>query len=271
MNWLPFSFIDILDIVLFGILLYYIFNALRRSGSSTLLLGILALVVAWVIASPLLGMRLMGQVLDYVMGAGLLVLVILFQDDIRHFLNVLGSTNRWLKIGSIFKKEEKDLTQIENSYIAKITFACLNMAKKKTGALICIEGNMSLEAIRYTGETINADVNSRLIENIFFKNSPLHDGAMIIKNYNIASAGCILPVAQGSDLPKDMGLRHRAALGVSQLSDARVIIISEERGKISIAYREEIVTNIEADQLQKFLSSSFTDLSSLGTIINAKK
>ena len=271
MNWLPFSFKDIIDIILFGLLIYYVFNALRKSGSSTLLLGIFALMAAWVIASPLLRMRLMGQVLDYVMGAGLLVLVILFQDDIRHFLNVLGSTNRWLKIGSLFKKEADGQVQQENSYIAKITFACLNMAKKKTGALICIEGNVSLESIRYTGEIINADVNSRLIEIIFFKNSPLHDGAMIIKNYRIAAAGCILPVSQGFELPKDMGLRHRAALGMSQQSDARIIIISEERGKISIAYRDEIITNVEADQLQKFLSSDFTDMSALGTIINAKK
>lgn len=271
MNWLPFSIIDLLDILLFGVLLYYLFNALRRSGSSTLLLGIMALVGAWIIASPLLSMRLMGQILDYVMGAGLLVLVILFQDDIRHFLNVLGSTNRWLKIRSLFKKEKDDQEQMENSCIAKITFACINMAKKKTGALICIEGNMSLESYRYTGEIINADVNSRLIENIFFKNSPLHDGAMIIKNYRIAAAGCILPVAQGSELPKDMGLRHRAALGMSQQTDARIIIISEERGKISIAYREELITNVEADQLQKFLSSSFTDLASIGTIVNSKK
>lgn len=122
MNWLPFSLIDLLDITLFAVLLYYLFNALRRSGSSTLLLGILALVLAWIVASPLLGMRLMGQILDYVMGAGLLVLVILFQDDIRHFLNVLGSTNRWLKIGSLFKKEASEQAQVENSYIAKITF-----------------------------------------------------------------------------------------------------------------------------------------------------
>ena len=271
MDWIPFGIVDIIDILLFGLLLYGIYRTLRNSSSTNLLLGIVALVIAWVIASPLLGMRVMGRVMDAMMGAGLLVLIILFQDDIRRFLNMLGSGNRWLSVQKLFKDPRTwgEDTR-EASRIAVLTFACTGMAKKKTGALIVLEGKMSLEGVMHTGERIDAEVNSRLIENIFFKNSPLHDGAMIISKHRIAAAGCILPVSGDSSLPKEMGLRHRSGLGMTQQSDARVIIVSEERGEISVAYKNEIIQGVDAEQLQAFLSPTFKSMSEVGPVANAK-
>lgn len=269
MSWIPFGIVDLIDIILFGLLLYGLYRTLRNSSSTNLLFGIISLVLAWVIASPLLHMKVMGRVMDAVMSAGLLVLIILFQDDIRWFLNMLGSGNRMFSFLNYFRGKGKwGSDQNESSFIAILTFATTSMAKKKTGALIVLEGKVSLEGVMHTGERIDAEVGSRLIENIFFKNSPLHDGAMIISKHRIASAGCILPVAQDSSLPKEMGLRHRSGLGMSQQSDARIIIVSEERGEISLAYKNEIVAGVDSDQLQSFLSSSFKSLSEVGTVVN---
>ena len=128
------------------------------------------------------------------------------------------------------------------------------MARKKTGALIVIQQDVNLSVYEHTGEMFNADVNARLIENIFFKNSPLHDGAMIIADGRIKAAGCILPVAQNASLPKDLGLRHRSALGMSLETDALIIIVSEERGKISVAHNGKLEINISAEDLQQILS-----------------
>lgn len=130
----------------------------------------------------------------------------------------------------------------------------MNMARKKTGALIVIQQDVDLSIYEHTGEMFTADVNARLIENIFFKNSPLHDGAMIIADGRIKAAGCILPVAQNANLPKDLGLRHRSALGMSLEIDALIIIVSEERGKISVAHNGKLDINISAEDLQQILS-----------------
>jgi DNA integrity scanning protein DisA with diadenylate cyclase activity len=130
----------------------------------------------------------------------------------------------------------------------------MNMARKKTGALIVVERDMDLALYEHTGEMFNADVNARLIENIFFKNSPLHDGAMIISDNKIRAAGCILPVAQNANIPKELGLRHRSGLGMSMETDAMVIIVSEERGRISVAHLGNLCVNVSAEELQQILS-----------------
>ena len=137
-----------------------------------------------------------------------------------------------------------------------IVMACLNMSKGKVGALIVIEKSFPLEDIVRTGDIIDAAVNQRLIENIFFKNSPLHDGAMIINNNRIKAAGCILPVSHNLDIPKELGLRHRAALGISQETDAMAIIVSEETGGISIAYQGKFYLKLNAEELERMLTSN---------------
>lgn len=136
-----------------------------------------------------------------------------------------------------------------------IVYACMSMAKSKTGALIVIEQEIPLENYEKTGDMINAEINVRLIENIFFKNSPLHDGALIIADGRIKAAGCILPVSHDSDVPRALGLRHRSALGISQATDAFAIVVSEETGNISVAYRGRLTTRLSSAELEKQLSN----------------
>ena len=155
-------------------------------------------------------------------------------------------------MGNLFSKRNAD--ENEGKYIAPVVVACKNMARKKTGALIVAQQDVDLSVYEHTGEMFCADPNARLIENIFFKNSPLHDGAMIIADNKIRAAGCILPVAQNAKLPKEMGLRHRSGMGMSLETDAIVIIVSEERGKISVAHKGKIEANISADTLRQILS-----------------
>ena len=163
----------------------------------------------------------------------------------------LGPRKGWRFITKIIfpqNSEEKDI-----SHITPIIFACMNMAKEKVGALIVIQEDIQLGLYEQTGEIINADISTRLIENIFFTNSPLHDGAMIIVGKQIRAAGCILPVSQNPNIPKHLGLRHRAGLGISQETDAKVIIVSEERGRIAYAHQGKLNMNISPEDLQEFL------------------
>ncbi len=182
---------------------------------------------------------------------GLFLLVILFQDEIRRFLMSLGSRRGWNFIWKLFFPNERQ--KKDSSHLTAIVLACMNMSKTNTRALIAIQGDIQLGLYEQTGEIVNAVVSSRLIENIFFKNSPLHDGAMIIVGNKIKAAGCILPISQNPNIPAHLGLRHRAALGLSQETDARVIIVSEESGKISFASKGRLKINISPEDLQRLL------------------
>ena len=248
---------DAFDIVLVAILLYYIYRLMKESGTISIFYGIMAFIVVWIIASEILAMRLIGTILDKFMSIGLLILVIIFQDQIKRFLVELGSQRRWSFLGKIFhhnKGEEDDST----AWVLPVVYACMNMSKSKTGALIVIQQDMPLDNYAKSGDIINASINSRLIENIFFKNSPLHDGAMIIANGKIEAAGCILPVSHDSDVPRSMGLRHRSALGIAKATDAIAVVVSEETGKISIAYRGRIYPRLSSAELEQRLNSLAT-------------
>jgi uncharacterized protein (TIGR00159 family) len=251
--WMHVGIKDIIDILLVAVFLYQVYKLMKGSGTTALFTGIIAFIVVWVLVSQVFEMRLMGAILDKFISVGVLVVVILFQDDIRRFLFVLGSHRRWKIFSYIFKGKNENLEN-ESKYVAPVVLACMNMARKKTGALIIIGQEMDLTVYEHTGEMFNADVNARLIENIFFKNSPLHDGAMIITDNRIRAAGCILPIAQRAVLPKDFGLRHRSGLGMSMETDALVIIVSEERGKISVACQGRMASNVTAEELQQILS-----------------
>lgn len=252
--WIEFGTKDFIDVLLVAVFLYQVYRLMKTSGSLALFSGIVSFLVVWIIVSQILEMRLMGAILDKFISVGFLVLVILFHDEIRRFLLAVGSHKGWRFLSRIFSKKTDDDGRIK--YIAPVVLACMNMARKKTGALIVIQQDVDLSVYIHTGEMFNADVNARLIENIFFKNSPLHDGAMIIADNQIRAAGCILPVAQNVSLPREMGLRHRSALGMSLETDALVIIVSEERGKISIACKGNMAANITAEELQQILSGN---------------
>ncbi len=251
--WIHFGIKDLIDVLLVAFFLYQTYKLMKSSGTLTIFNGIVSFIVVWILISRVLEMRLMGAILDKFIGVGFVVLVILFQDEIRRFLLALGSHKGWNFIGKLFSAR-RGVEEKEGQFVAPVVLACMNMARKKTGALIVIQQEMDLAIFEHTGEMFNADVNARLIENIFFKNSPLHDGAMIIADNRIRAAGCILPVAQNASLPKEMGLRHRSGLGMSLETDALVIIVSEERGKISVAHKGKISVNVAAEELQQILS-----------------
>lgn len=251
---LHFGIKDAIDVLLVAFLLYQTYKMMKLSGSGALFGGIISFITLWVIVSQVLEMRLLGSILDKFIDIGFFVLVVLFQDEIRRFLLKLGSNRGWRYIAGFFtprgNKVQKDV-----SYIMPIVMACMNMARSKTGAIIVLQQEMGLGLYEETGEMINADVSPRLLENIFFKNSPLHDGAVIVNKKKIKAAGCILPVSQKNDIPKELGLRHRSALGMSQETDAKVVVVSEERGKMSLAYRGKLHLNLSGEELQKLLIS----------------
>ncbi len=250
---IEFGIKDAIDILIVAMLLYYLFKLMKESGAIKIFSGLIAFVVVWVVFRLILDMRLLGAIMDTFMNIGILVIVILFQEEIRRFLIELGSRNRWRFLLNIFQKNDKEQVK---PYVMPIVYACMNMAKTKTGALIVVERNTPLDKFANTGEPINADVNTRLIENIFFKNSPLHDGAMIIANNRIEAASCILPVSHNTDIPKSLGLRHRSALGLSQETDAIAIIVSEETGNISVAQNGKFQLALSGKDLEDILAKA---------------
>ena len=250
--FIEFSIKDLIDILLVAYLLYQTYRLMKDSGSINIFVGILVFIGCWIIVSQVLEMRLLGSIFDKLVSVGVLALIVLFQDDVRKFLVTVGSHKRWENVLRFLRKSKQE--KIEQSDIMPIVMACMSMSKSKTGALIVIEKNLPLNEIIRSGETINADVNQRLIETIFFKNSPLHDGAMIIRHKQIIAAGCILPVSHDLNIPKELGLRHRAAMGVSQETDALAIIVSEETGGISAAYKGQFHLRLTAEELERILT-----------------
>jgi len=247
---------DVIDILLVAFFLYETYLLMRKTGTTTIFMGVLSFIAIWILVSQVFEMRLTGAIFDKFISVGFIILAIVFQKEIREFLQTLGSNKGLGFIKKLFKSKGKDDIDENIGYIMPIVLASMDLAKRKEGALIAIQQTIPLDRFVETGELLNANISSRLIENIFFKNSPLHDGAMIISAKKIKAAACILPVSQNQDIPKELGLRHRAALGLSQETDAKVIIVSEESGKISLAYQSKLFINISAEELQNKLVSN---------------
>ena len=247
---------DIIDILLVALTLYYIYRLMRESRSLNVFIGIMVFVICWLFVSQVLQMRLLGSILDKLVSVGVIALIVLFQDDIRKFLYNLGAHRRIRAFSQFFtstKGKEKGRRDVKET-IMPIVMSSMNMSKAKVGALIVLERTVLLDDIVVTGDQIDAVINQRLIENIFFKNSPLHDGAVVISKKRIKAAGCILPVSHDLDIPKELGLRHRAAMGVSQESDAVAVVVSEEPGAISVAVRGEFRLRLSAEELESILT-----------------
>ena len=249
---LDFGIKDLVDILLVAAMLYYLYRAMKQTGTLNIFVGVLSFIVLWFITYKILNMQLFGGIMDKFINMGLLILVILFQEQIKRFLNEVGAHNKWPALRKFFShgKGKKD----EKRWILPIVHACMNMARSKTGALIVVERSVPLKSFAESGDVIDANINGRLIENIFFKNSPLHDGALIVSNGKLASAGCILPVSHDSSLPRYLGLRHRSALGIAQETDAVAIVVSEETGNISMAYKGEIRLKMSTTDLEHQLA-----------------
>ena len=246
---------DAFDILLVALLLYYLYRLMKESGAINIFYGVMAFIAVWAIASPMLEMKLTGTILDKFMNIGLLVLVILFQDQLKRFLVDLGSQKRWKFLRKLFLHKSETVDEKTHQWIMAIVRACMSMSKSKTGALIVIQQDLPLENYENTGDKIDATVNTRLIENIFFKNSPLHDGALIIAKGRIKAAGCILPVSHDTSIPRSVGLRHRSALGISQATDAVAIVVSEETGTISIAHKGDLRMRLSTADLEQRLNT----------------
>ena len=244
---------DIIDIVLVALMLYYIYRVMRESRSLNVFVGIMVFVLIWLFVSQVLEMRLMGAIFDKLVSVGVIGLIVLFQEEIRRFLYSLGAHRRFKTLSKLMPSLKKD-EEKDKETIMPIVMACMNMARGKVGALIVIERGEPLDDIIDTGDKIDASINQRLIENIFFKNSPLHDGALIISKKRIKAAGCILPVSHNLDIPKELGLRHRAAMGISQDSDAISIVVSEETGRIAVANKGEFRLRLSAEELEGILA-----------------
>ena len=244
------AIMDVVDIVLVAFLLYYLYRVMKDSGSLNVFLGILMFIFSWLFVSKLLQMRLLGSIFDQLMSVGALALVVIFQDEIRNFFRTLGSHRQLRFLSKFFSRDKKAEDAMD---VMPIVLACNSMAQQKVGALIVVQRNMSLDDIVKTGETINADISQRLIEAVFFKNAPLHDGAMIIQDGRITAAQCILPVSHNLNISKKLGLRHRSAIGITENYDAIAVVVSEETGTISAAIGGKLMQNLDARKLEEIL------------------
>ena len=253
--FLSFGIKDAIDIVLVALVLYYTYRFMRESRTLNVFVGILAFIVVWLLVSRVLEMRLTGAIFDQFVSVGALAIIVLFQEEIRKFLYSLGEHNKLHRVVRWFSsRRETDGKGMGREAIMPVVLACINMARSKCGALIVIERTTPLDDIVATGDHVDANINQRLIENIFFKNSPLHDGAMVISKQRIKAAGCILPVSHDLNIPRELGLRHRAAMGISQASDAIAIVVSEETGRISAAIKGQFRLRLSAENLEAILT-----------------
>ena len=248
-----FTIKDAIDILVVAVLLYYVFRLMKESGTLSIFYGAMVFIVIWLIASEIFKLRLIGSILDKFMSIGLLILVILFQDQIKRFLTEMGSRRRFGLLRKMLRHKDEEAFDVRR-IVMPIVYACMSMSKSKTGALIVVQGTIPLDQYARSGDILNAEVNTRLIENIFFKNSPLHDGAMIISGNRIVAAGCILPVSHDTSIPRSLGLRHRSALGIAQATDAMAVVVSEETGKISVAYRGKLDSRLSSTDLEQRLT-----------------
>lgn len=260
-GFLQFGIADILDILMVALIIYFLFKSIR--GDSTvvnivLVLGVLLLVQVVVSA---LNMRMMTALMNALLDVGILAIIIIFQPELRHMLNrfalASGITRR---TGELFNrlfgiKEE----QLGSRSVEELVEACRAMSAEKTGALIVIQHKSSLDEYMRTGDVFEADINRRLIMNIFFKNSPLHDGAMIIIGNHIAAARCQLPMTNRTDIPASFGMRHRAAIGLTEDTDADVIVVSEESGSIRFMRGGEAREIATIEDLRQMLGSAMDD------------
>src|SRR5690606_9580640 len=255
LNFITIRFLDILDILLVAIMLYQLYRLIKGTVAFNIVIGLFSLYLLWLIVKAL-NMQLLGSIMGQFIGVGVLALIIVFHPEIRKFLVFIGTNynvNRVLSLDKLFGTNKGKT--VEDEQIEILADVCFSLSKSKTGALIVIARNSELSDQVRTGEMLNAKISSSLLRTIFFKNTPLHDGAVIIQHNIIAAAGCILPLTQ-RDVDKTLGLRHRAAIGITENTDAVALIVSEERGSVSFAEEGEIKRRISREVLVELLAES---------------
>jgi diadenylate cyclase len=245
--------LDIVDIVLVAFIMFQLYRLIRGTAAFSIVIGIFVIYLFWLIVKAL-NMELITALLGHVMGVGVIAMIIVFQQEVRRFLLAIGNksvSQSRFSLGKLFfpvKETEANTREIE-----EIVRACESMAIKKCGALIVIARKSSLDIFTEAGEIIKARIGAELIETIFFKNSPLHDGAILIEEGRILAARCPLPITDQLNLPPHFGMRHRAAVGMSEHSDALIIVVSEETGNITLVSNGEILENVSPPELWKAL------------------
>ncbi len=247
-DFLEFSVLDILDILFVALLIYYTYKLLKGTVAINIFLGIAFIFLLWK-ATELLKMEMFSKILGYLLSGGVIALIIVFQQEIRKFLLMIGTTNfsskkNFLKQLKFLQSEMSSETDTE-----VIVNACKKLSKTKTGALIVIERTNNLDFIANSGDGMYALVNEAILESIFYKNSPLHDGAIVIRDNYIIATRVILPVSDNDRIPSRFGLRHRAAFGISERTDALCLIVSEETGEISYIKDGEFELYADEDEL----------------------
>lgn len=250
--------LDVIDVVLVAFLLYQMYMLIRGTVAINIFVGIVLLYIFWLVVRAL-NMELLSSILGQIIGVGVLALIIVFQQEIRKFLLFIGNRyiNRWrFSFENFFfpkKREKQILVKVD-----AIVKACRNMSETRTGALIVIARKSELQLYAESGDIIDADTSTRMIENIFFKNSPLHDGAVIIVNDRILAARCVLPITENINLPPHYGMRHKSAIGITEVTDAIAIVVSEETGKISVASEGMLRYDIGWLELDKYLRDNLS-------------
>lgn len=256
MGFISVRILDIIDILLVAYLMYQVYLLIRGTVAMNIFIGILSVYLVWIIVKAL-DMQLLGTILGQVIGVGVIALIIVFQQEVRRFLIFIGNQYFSRNRLSLEKVIPINIAQPPKVRIKSVIKAVINMAKSRTGALIAISRKSELTVFAETGDFLNADTTSRLIESIFNKQSPLHDGALIITGDKCVAARCVLPVSENLNLPPNFGMRHRAALGMSENTDSLVIIVSEETGKISIAESGKLQNDIDPKGLMSKLELEF--------------
>ena len=251
MGFLEFNILDIVDIFLVAILLYQLYKLIKGTVAIKIFIGIAAIYLLWKLVEAL-QMDLLSEILGQFIGVGVLAVIIVFQQEVRRFLLMIGNTKFFSKDGVLKFNWINDETAAEVD-VSAITDACEKMASTKTGAIIVITRENGLPNYIETGESINSKTSSILLQSIFFKNSPLHDGAVIITGNTVKAARCVLPTIENENFPSNLGMRHRAAEGISENTDCIAIIVSEERGKISVAQKGKLEISLSAEQLKELL------------------
>jgi diadenylate cyclase len=250
------TWVDVLDIALVGYLLFQLYRFIRGSVATRIFIGFLVIYVAFLLARAA-GMELMTSILEQFRNVGIIALLILFQQEIRKFLLVIGKTTAFDR-GTMFRgsswRRAAETTHEPGLNLMPLCEAAKNMAASHTGALIALAKNADLKFYADSGDEIDALISKRLLLAIFNKNSPMHDGAVIIEHNRVRAARCILPVSERNDIPAQYGLRHRAAIGLSEVTDATVLVVSEETGQISLVRNGEIYHNLSPQELRTRLA-----------------
>ena len=252
LSFIHISLLDMLDIFLVAVLLFQLYRLIKGTIAINIFVGIFGVYLFWLLVKAL-NMQMLSSILGQFIGVGVIALIIVFQQEIRRFLLILGGRYRiprWLSFSSLFSQETSEIISDE---IASVVEACENMSSTLTGALIVFARKSELDHILETGDRIDARISSRLLESIFFKNSPLHDGAVLIVNDKIGAARCLLPTTENIYLPAKYGMRHRAAVGVTEKTDSVVVIVSEETGNISISVDGKLSNKLTPSELQRKL------------------